>query len=326
MNKLVATLATTTLLFAGTTIYFWQELEARGDALATAEEIPAAGTAATGQTLAPAVAPATSSLASAGKAAGAATPNANIAMAGAPSAAGSSAAAEPSREMMLPFAKDFLRQYDDPAQRASLTKAARSGIVSQYARLRDRLKLDAGTFGQLVDLIAEEQIEQQANYFRCLVNPACDNSNMPPPPDHSSDYQALLGAGYAQYTAYRDALPEWQSVVQLRGRLSESDYLKDSDADRLLSALSAERERYVAEINQAGAKLHGWGNGTGMVWYSSDGGTEEQLASATQYSERMRQRAASILTAEQLRAFVQLQEEMLANLANYLRSQAGKPG
>jgi hypothetical protein len=226
--------------------------------------------------------------------------------------------------MVLPFAKDWLRQYDDPTQRASLLKAAKSGIESQYSRLRDRLKLDAATFGQLVDLLTQEQLEQQANYFRCVTDASCDTSNVRPPRDHSDEYLAMLGAdAFAQFNAYRQAMPEWQAVVQLRGRLGEANYLKDGDAERLLGALSAERERYATESNQAGAKLRGWGTGTGTVWYSGDGDVEEQLASATQYSERVRQRAASILNAEQLRAFTQLQDELLANFANYLRSQPG---
>jgi hypothetical protein len=327
MNKLVATLASTTVLFAGTTFYFWQQLEARETKGATVQDAAATGTAATGQIQAPAVAPTTQSLASAGKGASGAAANANPATASALPPAGSATKAEPSREMVLPYAKDFLRQFDDSTQHASLLKAARAGIESQYSRLRERLKLDAATFGQLVDILSEEQLDQQANYFRCVLVATCDPSKMAPPRDRSSEYLALLGSdGYAQYTAYRDALPEWQSVVQLRGRLSEANYLKDGDAERLMSALSAERSRFSVESNQAGAQLRGWGNGAGMVWYSSDGGAEEQLASATQYSERMRQSAASILTAEQLRAFVQLQEEMLANLANYLRSQSGKSG
>jgi hypothetical protein len=328
MNKLVATLATTTVLFAGTTLYFWRELEARAGGAVTARDVlpmaaaaePTAGTAATANA---------SARVSPGPMPGAAAANvaANVAGTGAPPNAGAAAAADPSREMALPFARDFLRQYDDPAQRTSLLKAARAGIESQYSRLKERLRLDPSTFGQFVDLIAEEQLEQQANYFRCLVVATCDTSKVGPPRDRSSEYLALLGSdGYSQYTAYRDVLPEWQSVVQLRGRLPEANYLKDSDADRLLSALAAERARYSAEAGQAGAKLRGWGNGTGMVWYSGDGGAEEQLASAIQYSDRMRERAASILTAEQLRAFIQLQEEMLANLANYLRSQSGKSG
>jgi hypothetical protein len=157
-----------------------------------------------------------------------------------------------------------------------------------------------------------------------MVDPACDTSNPRLPRDHSDEYLGILGPdAFAQFNSYRQAMPEWQAVVQLRGRLSEANYLKDGDAERLLSAMSAERERYVAESNQAGAKLRGWGAGTGMVWYSGDGGIEEQLASATQYSDRMRQRAASILNAEQLHAFEQVQEELLASFANYLRSQSG---
>jgi hypothetical protein len=325
MNKLVATLASTTVLFAGTTVYFWQQLEAREAEGATAQDVAATGTVAAGHVSTPAVSPTTWSPASAGKVTGGAVANANTAMPGALPAAGGAAKTDPNREMVLPYARDFLRQYEDSTQHASLLKAARAGIESQYSRLKERLKLDAATFGQLVDLLAEEQLDQQANYFRCVVVATCDTSNMVPPRDRSSEYQALLGSdGYTQYTAYRDALPEWQSVVQLRGRLSEANYLKDGDAERLLSALSAERSRFSAESNQAGAKLRGWGNGAGMVWYSGDGGAEEQLASAMQYSERMRQSAAAILNAEQLRAFVQLQDEMLANLAGYLHSQSGK--
>jgi hypothetical protein len=239
----------------------------------------------------------------------------------------SSGRSDPNREMMLPFAKDYLRQYDNPALRPTLTKAARIGIESQYSRLRDRLKLDANTFNQLVELLTGEQLDGQANYFRCLVNPDCDTSHMPPGRDLSDEFLALLGAeNSAQLTAYRSSMQDWQSVVQLRGRLPESSNLRDSDAERLLNVLTTERERYVAESNQAGAKLRGWGMGTGMVWYTGDGGIEEQMASATQYSERLRQSAAAVLNAEQLHAFIQLQEEMLAGLASYLQSQSGKSG
>jgi len=325
MNKLDANLATTTLLFAGTTFYFWQKLESRDVTIATVQDRSEAATAAKSNRPPSAASSASTSMVPAGKTG---TTVDSSTVAAAVSSAKGGSAADASREMMLPFAKDFLRQYDDPSQRATLIKAARAGVESQYSRLKGRLKLDSATFGQLVDLIVEEQLEQQANYDRCVVNPACDTSKViTQPRDRSSEYLAMLGTdGYAQFTAFRSALPEWQSVVQLRGRLAEENSLKDGDAERLLSALSAERERYVTETNQAGANLRAWGNGTGMIWYSGSGGVEEQLASAEQYSERMRQRAASILTGEQLRAFVQLQEEMLANLTSYLRSQSGRPG
>jgi hypothetical protein len=327
MNKPAAVFATTTALFAASTFHFWQKAQMPGTrivaadagttgASATARGTPAAGSAGTAPS-APAVTAAAKSAASPATAAAARAPAPAL-------PAARTAQADAAREKILPFAKDWLRQYDDSTQRLSLQKAARAGIEAQYSRLRDRLKLDATTFGQLVDLLTQEQLEQQAGFFRCVVDATCDTNYPRPPRDHSDEYLAMLGPdAFAQFNAYRQAMPEWQAVVQLRGRLGEANYLRDGDAERLLSALSAERERYVLESNQAGAKLRGWGTGTGMVWYSGDGGVDEQLASAAQYSDRMRQRAASILNAEQLRAFVQLQDELLANFANYLRQQSG---
>jgi len=325
MNKLLATLAVTTVLFAGTTYYFWQKLDALEGAASRSPDAAAAPYSATVEHRSPGVA---SSLSAPRAGNGPVTPaGAASTAAGADVVTGPDGEPGSSREIMLPFAKDFLHQYDDPTQRASLVKAARAGLESQYLRLKERLKLDDQRFAQLLDLMAEEQMDQQANYFRCLVNPKCDTAHVPPAQDRTSDYQALLGPdGYSQFTAYRNALPEWQSVVQLRGRLTESNSLKDGDAERLLGALSAERERFVTESNQAGAKLRGWGNGTGMIWYSGDGGVDEQFASAVQYAERMRQTAASVLNAEQLRAYVQIQEEMLAGLATFLHSGQGKQG
>jgi hypothetical protein len=322
MNKLVATLATTTVLFAGTTLYFWSELRARDS---TAEALAATDSPINPTVTAKAPAPAPTEPAVTAELRGAAAGNVAGAKSPATDAVKSSGRNDPNREVMLPFAKDFLRQYDNPALRQTLLRAARTGIESQYSRLRDRLKLDANTYSQLVDLLTEEQLDGQANYYRCLVNPLCDTSKMPPTRDRSEDFLALLGAEKnEQLTAYRKSLQDWQAVVQLRGRLPETNNLRDSDAERLMNAMTAERERYIAESGQAGANIRGWGNGAGMMWYTGDGGIEEQMASATQYSERLRQSAATILNAEQLHAFVQLQEELLAGLASYLQSQSGK--
>ena len=227
----------------------------------------------------------------------------------------------------MPFAKDFLRQYDDMAQRAILVAKERTGTEAQYARIRDRLKLDEATFNQLVTLLAEETLDQQANYFRCVVDPACDLSNLPDIPNRSDELLALLGADkYSEFTSFRRGLAEWQSVVQLRGRLSEANYLNDRDAERFMNVVTEERERYLAETQQSGATSRGWGNGSGMVWYLGDGPMEQQLASAAQYSDRMRKRAATVLSQEQLRTYVQLQDELLLSLATYLRSTAADSG
>lgn len=233
--------------------------------------------------------------------------------------------ADSRRSIMLPFARDFLRQYDDLPLRDALVANARRGLESQYAALRDRLGLDPATFDRLVSLLAEEQLEQQANYFRCVVDSNCNPEMAPAPRDRSDEVLALLGAeGHAQFTSYRDAMPEWQSVIQLRGRLSESQSLRDGEAERLRAAMTEFRKRFAADLQQQGAKLQGWGNGSGMLWYSGDGTVEQQLASATQYSQNLRRQAATLLNAEQLRLFAQLQDELLAGFGAYLQQAQSK--
>lgn len=325
MSKLVTALASTTVLFAASTAYLAYELHARDAESNAAAAANAAGAADPGAntevaSAVPSKAPA--SLPPAPLTADASKP-AGTAVAPLPAPAGKK---DPNREMMTPFARDFLRQYDDMALRASLIANARPGIESQYSRLKDRLKLDAASFDQLVNLLAEETLEQQANYYRCVVDTGCDFSKIKPPRDRSDELQALLGDDYAKFKSYRDALPEWQSVVQLRGRLPENMPLRDSDAERLMNALSEERGHFTTESSQNGASMRGWGNGTGMLWYSGDGGPEQQLSSARQYAERLRQRASTVLSAEQLRIFIQIQEEMLAGLAGYLTTQSGNQG
>ncbi|HTU66479.1 MAG TPA: hypothetical protein VMF52_11060 [Steroidobacteraceae bacterium] len=319
MNKLVATFATTTALFATSTAWLaWRVngLEAgapAGPSGAVVESPPATASPASGGTVAASPVALAKPGATTGNLAATATP-------------ATPPDTDAGRAMTIAFGRDFLKQYDSPATRATLVANTRGGIEAQYARFRDRYKIDARTFDQLVGLLAEEQLEQQANYFRCLVDPACDTSKITQPRDRSDELTALLGGRVGELRAFQSSLPEWQSIVQLRGRLPESSYLRDPEAERLLSALSGERERFRAEAGQSGSALRGWGNGTGMLWYSGDGGIAEQMASANAYAERLRGQAADILTPEQLAAFIQLQQEMLAGLESYLRSTGGKPG
>lgn len=326
MNKTARFFAGTTSLFALSTLYFAWQLNQRDTVPAQDPAI-----AVQGGPPASAGAPPTAAHAGAEPAAPALTPSSAPGDArrtgGTPASGGmpTDASADTRREILRPFATDFLRQYDDLSLRDALVASARRGFESQYAALRERLKLDPTTFDQLVSLLAEESLEQQASYFRCVVDASCNPDKLRPPRDRSEEFLALLGPdGLAQFTSYRDAMPEWQSVVQLRGRLSESQYLRDGDAERLRASLTEARKSFAAGLEQQGARLQGWGNGSGMLWYAGDGTVEQQLASATQYSQALRRQAAALLNAEQLRLFAQLQDEMLAGFGAYLQQAQAK--
>jgi hypothetical protein len=126
---------------------------------------------------------------------------------------------------------------------------------------------------------------------------------------------ALLGPDHMDdFTQYQTSLGEREAVIQLRGRLSDANNLRDSQAEQLVAALSDERARYQREAMQRGTSVSGWGTGQlGMLFYAGDSNSiDERLANAAQYSRRLHDRAATVLSPQQLAVFDQMQKELLA--------------
>jgi hypothetical protein len=235
-----------------------------------------------------------------------------------------SAAADDSADAMPIFARQFLARFDDSAQRGVLLDEARVSVRRQYSRLKEQLKLSDSTFDQLVTLLAEQNLAGQERWARCAVDPGCDirdASRLPPMDDRTQELLALLGGdGLDSFNEYRDSIGERDAVAQFRGRLSDASYLPEAQAEQLIAALADERERYAREAAQRGVRLTGWGTNLGMIMYPDGiGSIEQQLAEAALYSRRMQDRAAIMLSPEQLAAYRQMQEELLAQMAAYLR-------
>jgi len=319
MNKLVGILSLTTVVFASTTAYLALELRAR-DADTAAGAAAAAASGATADS--------NSTRATAGSSAQAAPPPAaTLASTTAPAGtADSDTSAKPDAQgdAFRLFARQFLARYDDPIQRAAMLDEARAGVRRQYSRLKEQLKLSDATFEQLVTLLADESLLMQEHYNRCAVDPRCnqdDPSRRAPYDAHSAEYLALLGAdGIEAFTAFRGSIGERDAVIQLRGRLPDKNFLPESQAELLITALADERARYQREASEQGAKVGGWGTQLGMLMYIQDSGSVDQyIIEATTYSQRLRSRAASVLSPVQLAAYVQMQDELLAQMATYLR-------
>ena len=322
MRNSTLILSITAAAFAASTLYLALQLRAQNDAAA----------ASTGSTLAASLAasaePKRESAGTEGAARDpavrASVPQSAAHSAAEPSVAGGASTGDPLADGTAVFARQQLARLTDPVQRAALLAGERANVRRQYARLREQLKLSDSTFGQLVDLLAEQQLQGQETYLRCAADPACnaeDNFKRHPIDDHSQELAALLGADQVDdLTKYQASLPERDSVAQLRGRLSDSISLRDDQAEALVLALADERDRYQKETAARGSKPDGWGTNLGMIWYSSDSNSiDQRLAEAAQYSQRLRERAGAVLSAAQLAAFNQMQDELLAQMAAYLR-------
>ena len=221
------------------------------------------------------------------------------------------------------FARQLVSRFDDSVQRQALLDEQKAAVRRQYARLKEQLKLSDAKFEQLVTTLAEQNLQGQENWARCAVDASCD----PKDPsrmrvdDRTQELLALLGAdSFEDFNVFRESLQERDAVAQLRGRLNDSLFLPQAQAEQLIAALADERKRYAQEATTRGTNLNGWGTTLGMIWYPEDAVTiEARLAEAAQYSQRLRARAATVLSAAQLAAFIQMQEELLAQMASYLR-------
>jgi hypothetical protein len=311
MNKTVAALSISTAFFASTTAYLAYERHQRDTNEAANAALVADAAPAPGFSRADSRGP--------GQAAG--LPTTTTPAAGNPARpAGVAALADPKEHdlrdvAVSDFARQFLARYDDSNQRQVLLDEQRTVIRRQYEKLKEQLKLSDSGFEQLVTLLAEEQLQAQEHWARCAVDPGCDPKNRRfEYANRAQEYEAVLGLeGAEAFTQFRKSIGERDAVIQLRGRLTDSNFLPESQAEKLIMALAEERERFVQEASARGAKVTGWGTNLGMMMYTEDSGIPDQyIAEASQYNQRLRARASSILTPAQLAAYTQMQNELLA--------------
>jgi len=323
MRKSTLVLSFTTAVFASSTVYLALELQSRDESSANGSTLAAHRPESASSAAAAATPPA------APVAPGDFTKKPAAAQAGTGASPPSAVKESASKGDLLSdatasFARQQLARLNDPVQRAALLDDARATVRRQYARLRDRLKLSDAAFEQLVTLMAEKTLQAQEIYVRCAAEPDCnaeENFKRHPVDDHSQELLALLGANdFEALTKYQSSLGERDAVAQLRGRLTETNSIRDDQAEALVAALAEERDRYQKETSARGSQLQGWGTTLGMVFYSGDSNSVEQrLTEASQYSQRLRQRASGVLSPGQLAAFNQMQDELLAQMAAFMR-------
>jgi hypothetical protein len=131
-----------------------------------------------------------------------------------------------------------------------------------------------------------------------------------------------------KYEAYRKSSADRAQVRTFRARLGESDALSDAQAESLARALQEEREQYQREIKDQLGENVTFTMGTAAGRYlatniapTDEDGQEQQIIEQLQvYTRRANERAATLLTSRQLKAFEELQADQLATGRATLRS------
>jgi Spy/CpxP family protein refolding chaperone len=328
MSRLAYLFGATTVLFAGLSVHLALELRAER---AGAAAVPATAAA-------PASAPGSASGRNAFSP-GATQPNLAAARNG--SASASNAAAdrridhpfpitvtntdlEENRRRYLEGETRFLEEIADPARRAELLEQTKLSVRAPLPRVAQYLGLTDEEADRMFTLLAEQQLQAHERQARCVTQPDCNYRGYTSvdADTQQQEMNALLGPErHQKFKQFQESMSERQAVSALRSNLPDQAFLSDQRAEDLVTALYDERTQFQNDALQRGTGFSGYGTGSGMLFVGDQGSLDERVSAARRYSERLRERAAQVLTPEQAKSFNQLQDELLANLREMLRNQ-----
>ncbi len=221
-------------------------------------------------------------------------------------------------------ALEYLRKYDDPVQREWLLPEAREqerGSLEEFAR---RINLDAEQFGRLLEMLANQRLENRVAWERCHADPACD---VPPGigdmfPRHEKERATILGAaGLKEYHLWTSVILERRFVRALGGRLSTYSPLSEAQSSALLAAVRQVRIAVKSEFKESGQKYSVYGDcGTLMLLYAVAPTLDEQVASGRAYVQRVHDQLATVLYEDQFPVFDQMQHELPSDMRQVLKA------
>lgn len=310
MQKLVAGLSLATLALAGSTLYFWRELAAERDAHRVAV-IPAS------QAVATAVA-ATLPDGGHGPAPPAPPTGANTAAAKAPAHSARSREEQRAqsaidfRKQMAAAAPAFLASLDDPQKRAAMAADFKKSIRTSAPDFQRYVGLSDEAFDRLLDTMAELEITGRESASRCALDPNCSFPNWDQATRVARRHDALAPFGQDvidKYDFYFRSGAERQFVTEFRGRLDDATRLTDAQSQKLARALADANEEIRDGLAAADKVNSIEGMAYSEITYEGDPPGPDRSEEIAGYNRRLRDAAASVLTAAQLAAFEQMQSQ-----------------
>jgi len=313
----IITLAASTVVLAGCTVYFAREL-ARERGLNSAALIESGPDAAALGPQGPESAAVTPPGQSATPAAAASVPGDD---AGANPTAGSASVGDRRSARNREQAEEFLRHYDNPETRAKLLAGQVETHRSIYSGLRSELDIDAERFDRLIDLFANHQLDRRVRMARCLTDILCVRPDLV---DGAQWRQAIVDLIGEENTVKLEKYGRDRSrsgeFATLQARLGPQLALSPHQLDELSNALHDETNRTRREIESHGHESGAFATRYGIIVYARDTKTlDARMASAAASIERTRDRAGTLLHGEQLTVFNQMQDDALVVFRPYAR-------
>lgn len=316
MTKLTLALALTTVVFAGSTAWLVRELgaeRARVAALTTAH----AAIAARNAVAAPA-AVATEVAATTRTAGPPANPPTAAPVSSDPSAT--------SKAVRAALARDYLEQFTDPVRRAGIVARTRAELRRAYTHLAKTVGLTPDEETRLIDLLAEQRVRSREAIAQCSLEATCQPGNaLPGEAERAMQEQtALLGSErYERFIEFGKSVAERRQVSELGRRLPDGESLSDAQTEELIASLAAEGRRFAEEAQQRGDAVAALSVKPGTIVMAAPRAGPDlgarQMESAAEFSRRMREQAAKVLTPRQMETYNQMQDELLSSARESVR-------
>jgi hypothetical protein len=179
----------------------------------------------------------------------------------------------------------------DPRQQAEKLEVAASLARSDLFGLAKRLGLTREQLDSLAALVAKQALRREEGH----------------PADASADRSELvelLGEeNAAAYLTFEESFHERFQVRIIRDHLTKQDDLSEEQAAALAAAMLEENKQFAEVARRQGETLYALDVLQGAAKADAPDRQARVLESATAYSQRLRARAASILTPTQLAAY-----------------------
>jgi hypothetical protein len=222
----------------------------------------------------------------------------------------------------------LLQRYEDPQEREKLLEEERAEQRRLLGRFPRMMSLTDEETNRLLDVLAQLHLEGQLKVARCVVEPRCsgpqDFSDVPMDRDEAEmRIAAVLGAETARrYDTFQNSVQERLMVTSFRARLDGALMVREEDAERLIEALADERDKYAKELEQRGGKIHRTSI-SGFPVLVREGSWKRivpEVNDAVALGKRQRERASRVLSAEQMRAFDEVQDDVVSMVRERRRS------
>lgn len=320
MSKTIVALTTSTIVFAGTTLFLaWQlgELRNRQPGAATLR-------ATNPQPAASPVAP-DGAIADAG--AGANSTRTAHPLSSLPSALPpNDPRAQRAQQLAKygPSAREFMARYDDPESRGDLLEEEWEQRREHLRSARGKVDLGNDEWEAVIGFQAAASLDQRARSTRCFLDEKCETP-APEPRSLEEQREALIARigrnKFDAVLAQEKRGAEAGVVVKFQERLPAELRLRPAESEALMDALGDELQAVLRDLRSRGIEPGVFSSWSALPFTPGAKDLDEQMLMAREATDRMRSRAATLLRGERMATFDILMDDGLLMFRAFSRQQ-----